>query len=35
MKVVSVNTPSAAYEVKIGGGLLDRLGEEVRSLTRA
>ena len=35
MKVVSVNTPSAAYEVKIGTGLLDRLGEEVRSQTRA
>lgn len=35
MKVVSVNTPSAAYEVKIGTGLLDRLGEEVRSRTRA
>ena len=35
MKVVSVNTPSAAYEVKIGTGLLDRLGEEVRSRMRA
>ena len=35
MKVVSVNVPSAAYEVKIGDGLLDCLGEEIRTLTRA
>ena len=35
MRVVSVNTPSAAYDVKIGSGLLDRLGEEVRAHTRA
>ena len=35
MKVVSVNTPSAAYEVKIGASLLDSLGEEVRARTKA
>ena len=35
MRVVSVNTPSAAYDVKIGSGLLDRLGEEVRAHTGA
>ena len=35
MKVVSVNTSSAAYEVKIGAGLLDCLGEEVRAHTKA
>ena len=35
MKLVSVHTPSAAYEVKIGAGLLDSLGEEVRARTKA
>ena len=35
MKKVSVNAPSASYEVKIGPGLLDHLGEEVRACTRA
>ena len=33
MKTVSV-TASRNYEVKIGRGLLDRVGEELRSLTR-
>ena len=35
MKLVSVNAPSASYTVKIGPGLLDHLGEEVRACTRA
>jgi 3-dehydroquinate synthase len=35
MKSVSVQAPSGAYAVKIGAGLLPRLGEELRAVTGA
>ena len=35
MRQLSVQTSSASYEVKIGCGLLDALGTEVRACTRA
>ena len=35
MRCVNVNTPSGAYEVRIGAGLLPTLGESVRACTGA
>ena len=35
MRTVQINTPSGRYEVKIGPGLLDTIGAEVRQSTKA
>ena len=32
MKIIPVNTPSGAYEVKVGPGLLPQLGREMKAL---
>ncbi len=35
MKTLTVNLPGRAYDIKIGSGLLDRCGEQIRAVTQA